>query len=165
MKKVSVVFVMALLLTTTCQQPPVIEPVDIKAEEATLNVLLDNLATAMRTMDVETLSSFFSDRLFFYGTDPSELWTRQQVTERWQAMSEGDPYETKTIGDRLIIVNPDGLTAIAVDQYYMPKYSQKIPFRNVFYLTKGTDGWKIDFFSASFVPKNEDLPKLNRALE
>jgi hypothetical protein len=47
----------------------------------------------------------------------------------------------------------------------MPLISPKIPLRDVYKVVKTDDKWMIDFFSTSFIPKNEDIPKLNKAIE
>jgi hypothetical protein len=41
----------------------------------------------------------------------------------------------------------------------------KIPVRWVFHLIKTGDNWLIDFFSLSLIPDNEDIGKINKALE
>ena len=43
--------------------------------------------------------------------------------------------------------------------------SQKMPVRMVSHLVKSGNDWLIDFISISFIPNNEDLGKLNKALE
>jgi hypothetical protein len=165
MKKVFVASIMVLLLTAACKQAPTVPPVDIKAEEVAVNSLLDKFSSAIRDVDVETLTASFTDNLVFLGTDPSELWNKQQITDRWSGMVGGTPNEAIIIGERVVRISADGLSAIAVDQYYMPRYSEKIAFRNMYHLVKISDGWLIDFLNVSFVPKNEDIPKLNKALE
>jgi len=47
----------------------------------------------------------------------------------------------------------------------MEVFSQKMPMRIVYHLVKNGDNWLIDFISWSFIPNNEDLGKLNKALE
>ncbi|HBE41800.1 MAG TPA: hypothetical protein DDW27_11465, partial [Bacteroidales bacterium] len=59
----------------------------------------------------------------------------------------------------------DGNSAIVVEQYIMPFLSSKIPLRNVYNAVKTNDNWMIDFISWSFIPKNEDISKLNKAVE
>ena len=69
------------------------------------------------------------------------------------------------IGEREIKVAPDGKSAVVVEQYMWPAFTPKIPWRNVYQVIKSDDQWKIHFFSCALIPKNEDLEKLNQALE
>jgi len=48
---------------------------------------------------------------------------------------------------------------------FMKPYSQKIPVRNIYHLVKVYNIWQFDFTSVSFIPDNEDIGKLNMALE
>jgi hypothetical protein len=70
-----------------------------------------------------------------------------------------------SIEKREIRIAADGNSAIAVDQNFINFISPKIPARWVFHLVKTGDSWLIDFFSLSLIPDNEDLGKLNKALE
>ena len=47
----------------------------------------------------------------------------------------------------------------------MNALSEKIPIRFISHLMKTDENWTIDFFSWSFIPLNEDIAKLNEALE
>jgi hypothetical protein len=42
---------------------------------------------------------------------------------------------------------------------------KQIPFRLVYHAAKTGDKWLIDFASRNFIPENEDISKLNKALE
>ena len=48
---------------------------------------------------------------------------------------------------------------------FIKAFSQKIPVRMVYHLVKNGDNWLFDFVSWNFIPNNEDLGKLNKALE
>jgi enterochelin esterase-like enzyme len=73
--------------------------------------------------------------------------------------------EIKYIGERVIRVAADGNSATVVIQYIMPVFSPKIPLRDVHKVVKTDDKWMIDFFSTTFIPKNEDVPAINKAVE
>jgi hypothetical protein len=70
-----------------------------------------------------------------------------------------------TVDKQVIRIAKDGNSAIALEQMYMKPYSRKIPVRNIYHLVKVNDIWQIDFTSVSFIPNNEDIEKLNNALE
>jgi hypothetical protein len=40
-----------------------------------------------------------------------------------------------------------------------------IPIRCIYYVVKNEGTWLIDFDSWNFIPLNEDIPRLNKALE
>ena len=67
--------------------------------------------------------------------------------------------------NREIRIAADGNSAVSVEQMFMEVFSQKMPMRIVYHLVKNGDDWLIDFISWSFIPNNEDLGKLNKALE
>jgi hypothetical protein len=48
---------------------------------------------------------------------------------------------------------------------FMKPFSQKIPVRMVYHLVKNDESWLFDFISWSFIPNNEDIAKLNAALD
>ena len=139
--------------------------VDFETEKAALNELLDKMDSAIKAQDVSTIASCLSEDVLICGTDPTEFWNKQQITDLWTQMFDNPFPELKYLGDREIKVAPDGNSAIAVTQYIMPLFSPKIPWRNLYYFVKTNDNWMILFASTAFIPKNEDIQKLNEALD
>lgn len=70
-----------------------------------------------------------------------------------------------TIDKREIRIAKDGNSAIALEQMFLKPFSQKLPVRNIYHLVKINDTWQFDFTSVGFIPHNEDIGKLNKALE
>jgi len=136
-----------------CQQTPKVVPVDIKAEEAALNKIMDS---------IDFKSNLTEDALIC-GTDPSEFWNKQQFLEQLEQTKDAAP-EFKSIGDRNIKVAPDGNSAIVVTQY-ITSWSPKIPWRQVYHFVKTNDKWMIQFINIAFIPKNEDIQKINEAID
>jgi ketosteroid isomerase-like protein len=165
MKKILIILSISLMAIAACQQKPKTVPVDIKAEETAVNDRIDKLLSAMKAQDVATLTSFLTEDIIGCGSDPSEFWNKQQITDLWTQMLADTSPEINNIGMRVIKVSADGNSAIAIEQYFMPMYTPNIPFRNVYHFVKTNNNWMIDFFSTALIPKNEDLPKLNKALE
>lgn len=153
MKKSFMFLFIVVMVIVACQQTRKLVPVDIKAEEAALNKLMDS-------MDFE--SNLTEDALIC-GTDPSEFWNKQQFLEQLEQTKNAAP-EFKSIGDRNIKVAPDGNSAIVVTQYII-SWSPKIPWRQVYHLVKTNDKWMIQFINIAFIPKNEDIQKLNEAID
>ena len=59
----------------------------------------------------------------------------------------------------------DGHSAIAFEQMFLIPFSRMIPVRTVYHLVKENKTWLIDFSSTGFIPNNNDIEKLNKALE
>lgn len=167
MKKLWLIFIIAGTVVTACQQTPKPVVVDLAAEKAAVSTLVGNMMSALKEKDVEAVAKFYAEDALVLGTDPSEFWNKAEIMELWKEMLSGTDLtpEFTFIRDREIIVAADGTSAIAVEQYIFPMYTPNIPWRNVYYLVKTADGWKIRFASSSLIPKNEDLQKLTSALE
>lgn len=164
MKKVFFFSSIAVMLIIACQQAPKVVPVDIIAEEAALNGLMDKLDTAFTAGDNAMFVSSLTDEALLCGTDPSEFWNKQQILEQLKQDSVSAAPEYKYISDRVTKVSPDGNSAIVVTQVISP-WSPKIPVRIVYHFVKTNDKWMIQFINWAFVAKNEDIKKLNEAIE
>jgi len=167
MKKLWLISIIAGIMMTACQQTPKPAAIDVEAEKAAVNATVENMMSAIKAKDVAAVAPFYAEDALVLGTDPSEFWNKAQIMELWKEMLSGTDFtpEFTLIRDREIIVASDGTSAIAVDQYLIPIYTPNIPWRNVYYLLKTAEGWKIRFASSSLIPKNEDLQKLTLALE
>ena len=138
---------------------------DTEAEKTAINELFEKFNSAFNANDAATMASYLAEDALFWGTDPSEFFNKQEGTDLWtQMFAESDP-EINFISERVIKVAADSNWAIVVDQYMFPMFTPKIPWRNVYNTVKMNGEWKIMFISSSFIPKNEDIPKLNAALE
>ena len=153
MRKVLVVTALLLFAGIAFGQTSSTAPVDIEAEEAALKALMDNL-------DIE--SSLTEDALIC-GTDPSEFWNKQQFLELFEDISNDAP-EINPFGDQIIKVAPDGNSAVVVTQYII-SWSPKIPWRQVYHFVKTDGNWMIQFMNIAFIPKNEDIEKINEVIE
>jgi hypothetical protein len=69
------------------------------------------------------------------------------------------------VDKREILIAEDGNSGIAVEQFYFKLFSPNIQWRTIFHAIKSGDAWKLDFISWSFVPRNEDIEKINKAVE
>lgn len=165
MKKIYFFLAMAALVITACQQKPKTVEVDIVAEKAAVSSLFARFDSAFKAKDVTTLTSFLTEDALCLGTDPSEFWNKQEIKDLWSQMLGDSVPEINYIREREIRVAADGNSAIVVDQYLMPSISPKIPWRNVYHLVKTHDKWMIFSFSCSFIPKNEDILKINEAVD
>jgi uncharacterized protein (TIGR02246 family) len=165
MKKFYIVLSISVMVIAACQQTPKTVSVDVEAEKAAISVLFDKLIAAYDAGDAATLVTFFTEDGLFCGTDPSEFMNKQEIKDSFTQLLADTVPEIKYIGERVIRVAADGNSATVVLQYIMPVLSPKIPLRDVYKVVKKGDNWMIDFFSTCFIPKNEDIPRLNKAVE
>ena len=165
MKRFYIVLSVSVMVIVACQQTTKTVSVDVKAEKAAISVLFDKFIAAYDAGNAATLVTFLTDDGLFCGTDPSEFMNKQEIKDSFTKLLADTVPEIKYIGERVIRVAADGNSATVVLQYIMPVMSPKIPLRDVYKVVKKGDNWMIDFFSTSFIPKNEDVPKINKAVE
>jgi uncharacterized protein (TIGR02246 family) len=164
MKQICILSI-AVIIMAACQQTPKTVSVDIQAEKAAVSALFDKFIAAYDAGDAAALVAFLTEDGLFCGSDQSEFMNKQEITDLFKQLLTDTVPEVNYIGERVIKIAADGNSAIVVLQYVMPLMSPKIPLRDVYRVIKTGDNWMIDFFSTSFIPKNEDVPKLNKAVE
>jgi ketosteroid isomerase-like protein len=166
MKKTICVFSIAVLLIAACQTKAKIVPVNTEAEKASISALLDKYNSAFKAKDLNSILTTLSSDVLVCGTDPSEFWDKKQIIDMWtQAFADTSLKLNFSIDRREIRLVADGNSALVVDQYVMSFLSPKIPIRSVYHLVKVDEKWMLDYISWNLIPKNEDIPKLNKALE
>ena len=153
MRKLLIVSSLLLIAGIACGQTKPSDQVNMQAEITVITKLMDEF----------DFGSIFTDDALICGTDPSEFWSKQQFVESMEQISN-DPPEINSIGDRVVKVAPDGNSAVVVTQYIIA-WSPKIPWRQVYHLTKTDDGWKVFFINFAFVPKNEHIELINEAIQ
>jgi ketosteroid isomerase-like protein len=136
---------------------------DLKAEEVAVNNLLNKLNTAWECQDVATLTSLLTEDVLFFGNGPSEVYNKKQVSELWTQML-AQPFKLDLIDEPIIRVSPNGNSAYAIQQYFMPAFSTKIQFRNGYYLIKVHSNWLIFTCNTACLLKDDDFPKINEVL-
>ena len=164
MKKIFPFLCIAVMAIVACQQTPKVVPVDIQAEEAALNGLMDKLDEAMKAGNDSLARATITEDALICGTDPSEFWTKQQFLGPEEQDSTSAPAEVKYISERVTKVAPDGNSAVVVTQLIL-SWSPEIPLRVVRHFIKADDKWMIEFINVAFIAKNEDIQKLNEAVE
>ena len=165
MKK-TLFLIWAVVTMTSCQQKPVTVAVDPEAVKAELATFMDEYNMAYKAMDINKMTAFCTDNALFLGTDPSEFWNKQQITDYFMAQGTDSTMKIEFKVDRReIMVAADGNSAIVVEQFFIPLISTKIQVRCIDKVVKVNDKWMFDFLSWNIVARNEDIPKLNAALE
>ena len=157
--------VLAMALLFACQPKSQTVPVDLAAAKAEVNALMDNYLKAFNAKDVKTLTTLITDDGLYCGTDPSELMDKKQTTDAWTMAFTDTTLKSFMVDKREIRVTADGNSAIVIEQFYTSPYDLKIPWRLVSRAVKTAEGWKLDFISWNFIPKNEDIVKVMKAME
>ena len=141
-------------------------PADLAAVKVALTKVLDTHWSAVKAKDADAVIALVTDDFLSCGTDSKEFWNKTDMHNTIKQMFADDSLKLDiTIDKREIRIAKDGNSAVALEQMFMKPYSQKIPVRTIYHLVKVNDIWQIDFTSTSFIPNNEDIGKLNKALE
>ena len=166
MKKIYCSTLLAVIVAAGCQPKVQNKTVDITTVKEEITTLMDQYLKAFNTKDVNTITTLITDDGLFCGTDPSELLDKKALSDMMtQSLADTTMNWSYSVDKREIRVAADGSSAIVLEQFTMPGISSKIPTRIVYHVVKAGDKWMFDFISWSFIPKNEDIGKLNKALE
>ena len=137
-----------------------------EAVKASVAALLDKYDSAFKAKDAPAVIALLAGDGLFCGTDPSEIWDKKQISDGWtQAFADTSLMIDFTVDKREILIAEDRNSAIAIEQFYFKLFSPNIMWRVIFHAVKSGEDWKLDFISWNFIPKNEDIEKINKALE
>ncbi|MBN2435997.1 MAG: nuclear transport factor 2 family protein [Spirochaetes bacterium] len=140
--------------------------VDMTESKEAVASVLDAHWSAVKAKDADAVMALLTDDALCCGSDPEEFWNKTDMYNNIRKMLADTSFKIDiTIDKREIRVAPDGNSAIALEQMFLKPVSEKIPVRNIYHLVKINDTWKFDFTSVSFIPNNEDIGKLNGALD
>jgi len=160
-----VLFILAMIFTS-CQTKTKIMPADLTAAKIAVTEVLDSHWSAVKAKDADAVIALVTDDFLSCGTDSKEFWNKTDMYNTIKQMFADTLLKIDiTVDKREIRVAKDGNSAVALEQMFMKPFSQKIPVRTVYHLVKDNNTWLIDFTSTGFIPNNEDIGKLNKALE
>ena len=140
--------------------------VDHDVAKENVSILADEFTKAMKVMDLDLLKSTLAEDGLFCGTDPTEVFDKESFIERFEPQFSG--YEEGfyfTTENREISVSSNGRSAIVTEQVLYPSWSPNLPIRQTFHAVQVGNDWKFDYIGWSFLANNEDVKKLNKALE
>ncbi|HPI68867.1 MAG TPA: nuclear transport factor 2 family protein [Bacteroidales bacterium] len=128
--------------------------------------VLDDHWFALKAKNADAVIALLTEDFLSCGSDPKEFWNKAEMHASLKQMLVNSEFQLDiTLDKREIRISKDGNSAIAFEQMFLAPYSQKIPVRTVYHLVKVNNNWLIDFTSTGFIPRNEDIDKLNKALE
>jgi uncharacterized protein (TIGR02246 family) len=166
MKRLLLVLFIVAMVFTSCQTKTKVLPDDLTAAQVAVTKVLDTHWSAVKAKDANAVIALLTDDVLSCGTDSKEFWNKTDMYNNIRQMLTDTSLKIDiTIDKREIRIAKDGNSAVALEQMFMKPFSQKIPVRSIYHLVKINDTWQFDFTSVSFIPNNEDISKLNKALE
>ncbi len=167
MKRIYYSLFAAAIIFTSCQlKQKNAAVVEQDAVKASVIAVLEKYSSAMKAKDVNLMMEQLAENGLYCGTDPQELYDKKTLGDNLTRMFADSTLNLNySLLKQEIQVEADGNSAIAVNQALINAISPKIQVRSVYHLVKTTDKWLIDFFSLGLIPNNQDLDKLNKAME
>jgi ketosteroid isomerase-like protein len=166
MKRLLLVLFIVAVVFPSCQTKTKVLPADLAASKVAVTKVLDAHWTAVKAKDANAVIALVTDDFLSCGSDSKEFWNKTDMYNTIKQMFADTSLKIDiTIDKREIRVAKDGNSAVALEQMFMKPFSQKIPVRTIYHLVKVNNIWQIDFTSTGFIPNNEDIGKLNKALE
>lgn len=166
MKRLLLVLFIVAMVFTACQTKTKVLPADLTAAKVAVTKVLDTHWSAVKAKDANAVIALVTDDVLSCGTDSKEFWNKTDMYNTIKQMFADTSLKIYiTVDKREIRIAKDGNSAVALEQMFMKPFSQKIPVRTVYHLVKDNNTWLIDFTSTGFIPNNEDIDKLNKALE
>jgi uncharacterized protein (TIGR02246 family) len=166
MKRLLLVLFIVAIVFTSCQTKTKVLPADLTAAKVAVSKVLDTHWSAVKAKDADAVMALLTDDVLSCGSDSQEFWNKTDLYNNIiQVFADTSLKTDITIDKREIRIAKDGNSAIALEQMFMKPFSEKLPVRTVYHLVKVNDIWLFDFTSVAFIPNNEDIDKLNKALE
>ena len=141
-------------------------PVEMTESKKAVTGVLNAHWSAVKAKDADAVIALVTDDFLSCGTDPEEFWNKKDMYNTVKQMFDNTEIKIDiTVDKREIRIARDGNSATAFEQMFLKPFSERIAVRTVYHLVKENNTWKIDFTSTGFIPNNEDIDKLNKALE
>ena len=86
MKKIYFPLLATMILVASCQMKTKTVPYDPIAAKAEVSKALDSINMAAKARDNKTFLSFFTEDGLYCGTDPKELWTKEDYAKLVEKM-------------------------------------------------------------------------------
>lgn len=166
MKKIYFLSIIIVMIVVGCQQKEQIESVDLKATNDTVTQLLDEYLDAWNAKDIDALNVMVADDGLYCGSDPSEILDKSSLMDMFiQVFSDTTYSYSYKVDVRKVKVAANGNFAIAMEHISMSGWSPLLKMRQTFQIVKTNNKWEIDYIGWGFLTKNENVEKLNNALE
>jgi ketosteroid isomerase-like protein len=129
-----------------------VSPVDVAAEVAAINAVIDDFHAAASVADEERYFGHLSSQAIYFGTDPDERWAGQEYRDFVHPyFSRGHGWTYKPFG-RHVVVAADGRTAWFNETLDNASYGE---CRGTGVLQRYDGEWKIEQYSLSYPIPND----------
>jgi uncharacterized protein (TIGR02246 family) len=165
MKKLLTLIILAAGMFPSCQTRTPDASFDMNEATTAVIKVLDTHWSAVKANDADAVVALLTDDALSCGSDSREFWSKTDIYNAIrQTLADTSLKIDIKIDKRVVRIAKDGNSAIALEQMFLKPYSERMPVRNIYHLVKTNNVWKIDFTSVSFIPDNDDIEKINRAL-
>jgi ketosteroid isomerase-like protein len=165
MKRTFYSLIVSLILITSCQPKLKTVPFDPVAAKKDLTKTLDTMYLAYNNRDIQTFLSLMADDGLFCGTDPKNIWDKASYSTLMTIMFADPSFSPNiSVSLREIHLDKDGNSAIVMDQFFF-EWNKKIPVRHIAHFVRIGDHWICNFLSTTYVPNDEDMDKIFKALK
>lgn len=129
-----------------------------------LNAMADEVHSSIKKKEVGFIDKYMTTDGIYIGTDPGEIWSFNTFKSNMESQYKDTAMKISDypITRRDIVLH--GASAIIVDQFMIPEMTNKIMIRNISHARYENGKWMFDLYSWNLIPKNEDIPKINKAL-
>jgi hypothetical protein len=143
---------------------PGTEALDTAQARIDLNNMADDIHSTFKKKDISFIEKYMSRNGIYLGTDPGEILNYNDYMSYMQQMVSDTALHLSDykISRREISIN--GTSALIVDQLFMPEISKKLMLRNICHANFVNGKWEVDMYAWNFVAKNEEVPKIDKAL-
>ncbi len=137
-----------------------------KAElEKVAGELMDRYYESNKSENNDDLNEIIADRGIVMGTDPNEVWDKNQLLENYEQYRQ-DPEMAQLLAnlsfdikDRRTIISENGSQAIVVD--VVKTSFSELDTRSMSIIEKEGGEWKIVFANVAFLINNSDLARID----
>ena len=135
--------------------------VDKAAIEKEAAELMDLFYESNKSLDQDDLKRIVSDDGLLFGTDPAEVWDKNQMLEAYENYKQNPAFAEYMatmdfdVLDRNVIVSDDGSQVVVTD--HTDVSFSEFDVRITIIMEKENDAWKITYSSTGFLINNGDL--------
>ena len=165
MKNFYFLTILALIFTVGCNPKVETEPVDLNAVNDTIEQLINEYQNAWNAEDVDMISALASDDGRFFGSDPSEVLDKTELLKMCMDLFADTVDYSYDVNVREIMPAANGESALVVEHINMVGFSSLMQMRQTCQFVKIEDSWKVNYISWGMLANNDDVAKLNAALE
>ncbi|GET24797.1 nuclear transport factor 2 family protein [Prolixibacter sp. NT017] len=127
--------------------------------------LMENFHAELMAKNIKAMMKLMAEDGLYCGTDPGEFMGKKEFGDMVNQTVEEMNILEYPIQRREVRIGQNGQSALVLEQFVIKQFSAHMQLRLISQCTHSHHGWLIDFMSWNFIPANEDVEKINKALE